>query len=138
MTCTFGMPLESTHAGWCVTVGFDVALAMLFISATRFKMLDKSVPVHHRSCRPENHGQIKGLFDGRFSRSGHHAWRHVHLVTLGDVGSSELSAHQMAPPSRARRWSLFFFSVSLFTPLWRFGTFGPQLIFAGRWFVVVR
>ena len=40
---TFGMPLECTQAGWYVTVGFGAALAMLFISAPRFKMPDKSV-----------------------------------------------------------------------------------------------
>ena len=33
-TCTFGMPPECAQAGWYVTVGFDAALAMLFISSS--------------------------------------------------------------------------------------------------------
>ena len=53
------MPLECTQAGWYVTVGFDAALTMLFISATRFKMLDKSVPFI--IGRPGDHGKIEGL-----------------------------------------------------------------------------
>ena len=96
-TCTFGMPLESTQAGWYVTVGFDAALAMLFIPATRFKMLVKSVP----NVGPvvlETMERLKACSTGDF---------------LGVV--SELSAHQMAPPSRARRWSLFFSPSRLFS-----------------------
>ena len=81
-TCTFGMPLESTQAGWYVTVGFDAALAMLFIPATRFKMLVQ------RSGR--HHGQIEGPFDGGFSGSGIAA----------------------APPNRAQSLVPLLFSVS--------------------------
>ena len=83
------MPLESTQAGWYVTVGFDAAQAMLIISA---KMLDKSVPFIIGPVVPETMDRLKERLSGS-------AWRHVPLGSLEDVGSSGLSAHQMAPPS---------------------------------------
>ena len=65
-TCTFGMALESTQARWYVTVGFDAALAMLFISATRFKMLDKRVPFIIGPVVPGTKDRLKACPMGDF------------------------------------------------------------------------
>ena len=97
-TCTFGMPLESTQAGWYVRVGFDAALAMLFITATRLKMLDKSIPFIIGHVVPVTMDRLKacpmGAFPGVVVTPGV-----MYIWLLGDVGSSELSAHQILPPS---------------------------------------
>ena len=86
-TCTFGMPLECPKAGWYVTVGFDAALAMLFITATRFKMLDKSIPFIIGHVVPGDHGQIEGLSNWALFRE----WSS--RLALRASGYSEMWAH---------------------------------------------
>ena len=96
-TCTFGMPLESTQAGWYVTVGFDAALAVLFISATRFKMPDKSVPHIIGTVAPETMDRLQACPTGDFPG----------VVITPGVTYIWLLSEMWAHPSRALiKWRL--------------------------------